>query len=274
MKKEGTDIRIVYNDVPLFLLLLPFINALNYYLTYTNISFNWHTALTFTIDTLQGYAAWWTIRSIIIHLDRKLPHQPKPVKRILIQLLVTSMAGLAVIIITTEIINAIAKDTPVPSDFYKYDIFIFLIWFFVINGIYIGLHYYKLWHESETQRNHEKRLRKEGFIIKQGKQHLNIPFSEIASVYLAGEYAMLLTVGSKKHLLDQSLDNVEKQLPVEHFFRLNRQHILHRKMITGFERAENGKLNILVVNTHHPSVPLQVSRTKASAFKAWFNAQN
>ena len=61
----GDTAAVNYRDVPLFLVLIPCINALNYYLTYSHIAFNWHTVLTFTIDTLQGYAAWLAIRAII-----------------------------------------------------------------------------------------------------------------------------------------------------------------------------------------------------------------
>jgi hypothetical protein len=134
-------------------------------------------------------------------LDKKLSYQPNSVKRILAQLLLTSLAGLATIIITTEILNAIVTDKPVPSGFYSFDIFIFLNWFFVISGIYVGWDYYALWRESEKLRNEEKRIRQDGFIVKQGKQNLNITVAEIAAVCVEGNYSVLLTFDLKKHLL-------------------------------------------------------------------------
>ena len=287
MNKERNTV-VHYNDISLFLVLIPFINALNYYLTYSHISFNWHTAITFVIDTLQGFAAWTIIRNIVKQLDKKLPYSSKPLKRILLQIAVTSLAGLGVIIVTTEIINAIAKPTPVPSSFYSFDIFIFLIWFFVINGIYIGLYYYTVWNESERLRQEEvkmrelekniheeeKKIRQEGFMVKQGKQNINIPFSDIAGLYIEGEYAVLVTRQGKKHLLDESLDKVEKSLPSEIFFRLNRQYILHRSIVTGYERSENSKINIFVKATDHFPTTIPVSRTKAPAFKLWFHPDN
>ncbi|HEX4372943.1 MAG TPA: LytTR family DNA-binding domain-containing protein [Puia sp.] len=273
MKGKTNKSNIIYKDIPFFLILIPFINALNYHLTYNKIPFNWHTVLTFTIDTLQGYLAWFSIRSIIIFLDKKLSYKPNPIKRILLQLLLTSIAGLATIIITTEILNAIASDKPVPSGFFSFDIFIFLIWFFVINGIYVGWHYYALWNESEKLRTEEKKIRQDGFIVKQGRQSFNITVAEIAAIYVEGNYSMLLTFDLKKHLLDQSLDKVEKQLPEEFFFRVNRQYILQRKIITGFESADNGKINVLTANDHFPEA-IQISRIKAAAFKSWFKLEN
>ncbi|CAN5350301.1 hypothetical protein BH09BAC4_BH09BAC4_52310 [soil metagenome] len=44
-------------DVPLFLVLIPLINAYNYYLTYTHIRLGWFLVVTYLIDTLTGYVA-------------------------------------------------------------------------------------------------------------------------------------------------------------------------------------------------------------------------
>jgi hypothetical protein len=265
-----------YHDTRFFLVFIPLVNALNYYLTYTDIKFNAHTGLTFAIDTLQGFGAWWIMRIIILYLDKRLPYQPDPLKRITVQIIATSLAGLGFIIFTTEILNSALRDKPVPKSFYLFDIFIFLIWFFVINGIYIGLHYFNLWQNAEKLRilertnNQQKKTRQEGLLVRQGKQNLIIPVAELAAVYVEGEYAMLLTTSFKKHLHDLSLEKIEKQLPEELFFRINRQVILHRQFIAGFERSENGKLSVLVSNAEILPSPVLVSRTKAAAFKNWF----
>ncbi len=272
MNRERNKIINHYHDVLLFIILIPIINALNYYLTYSSIVFNTHTLLTFSIDTIQGYAAWWIIRSSILQLDRKLPYSPNPIKRIVIQLVLTTISALAVIIITTELINWIAKDTPVPSNFYRFDIFIFVIWFLVVNGIYIGLHYYMVWNESEKLRDEEKRIKVEGFPVKKGKQSLNILFPDIAGIYVNGDYAVLITMDSNKYLLDHSLDKAEKSLPPELFFRLNRKYILNRRMITGYERSENAKIKILLAPSGNFPELVQMSRLKAPAFKTWYQA--
>lgn len=274
MPAPGNTRPIPYPDVIFFLLFIPCISALNYYLTYTHIRLSWHTALTYTLDTVEGYAAWWALRSIIIWLDRKLPYEGQPLRRIVIQFILTTIAGQAVIILSTELTNWIAKDTPVVISFYTFDVFIFLIWFFVLNAIYVGWYYYYRLHQSEQLRAAEKKMRQEGITVKQGKQHLQVAFADIAGVYVEGEYAVLVTTQRKKYLLDQSLDKVEKLLPPELFFRLNRQYILHRHMITGFERAENSKINVLVLPSDHlpPSIP--VSRTKAPVFKAWLQPED
>ncbi|RYY18474.1 MAG: hypothetical protein EOO04_23925, partial [Chitinophagaceae bacterium] len=163
-----------YHEIRFFLVFIPLVNALNYYLTYSDIRFNSYTAITFVIDTLQGFAAWGAMRMIILQLDKRFPFQPNPIKRIIIQVILTSLAGLVVIIVSTEILNAIVRDKPVPGSFYLFDIFIFLIWFFVINGIYVGLHYYSLWKTAEKSRhedrisNEQKKIRQEGLLVRHG----------------------------------------------------------------------------------------------------------
>src|SRR6188508_1692760 len=110
-----------YNDVRFFLIAIAFISAFNYYLTYSNIKFNWFLVFTYTVDTIQGWLAWWAVRSIILYLDKKLPYGNRPLKRILVQLLLTTMAGLLVIIALTEMVSWIARGRGVPLSFYLFD---------------------------------------------------------------------------------------------------------------------------------------------------------
>jgi DNA-binding LytR/AlgR family response regulator len=265
--------KIEYQDIIFFLILIPFINALNYYLTYSNIHFNSHTLITFVIDTLEGYAAWWGLRSVVIYLDKKMPYASDPLKRILVQLVFTSAIGILIIIILTEVVNSIAKNSPVPSGFFEYDIFIFLIWFFVLNGIYVGLHYYHSMKETERLRLEEKKIRSEGFTVKDGRQNFIISFDAIIGFFVDGDYTVLVTIETKKYLLDRSLDKIGQLLPTELFFRLNRQYTVHRNAVKGFVKAENGKLNVQLSASSYFPEHIQVSRTKAPEFKNWFQPE-
>jgi len=80
MASQIFEKQVRYNDVLFFLVLIPFINGLNYYLTYSNIQFTSHTLITFLIDTFEGYLAWWSLRSVIIYLDKKMPYEKKTFK--------------------------------------------------------------------------------------------------------------------------------------------------------------------------------------------------
>ncbi len=76
--------RTYYPDVPLFLALIPLIAAINYYLTYTTVRLNGFLLLTYSIDTVQGSAAWFAVRGIVIWLDRRFPYEGHLVRRILL----------------------------------------------------------------------------------------------------------------------------------------------------------------------------------------------
>ncbi len=260
-------------DVALFLILIPFISAFNYYLTYTNITFGWFLLLTFTIDTVQGYLAWWAVRTFIIRLDKQWPLREKPLKRIGIQLTCTSIIGLVIISLLTELVSWIAKGKSAPLSFYTIDLFIIGVWFIVMNGVYIGLRYYNEWQRSEAIREEENRIKTDGILVKQGKQEMRVAFNDIAGFFVEDEYVAVCLIGGNKYLLDQSLDKTEKTVPTTFFFRINRQYIVHRQMVTGFKRSENGKL-LVQLRAHNNFPPeIQVSRIKAPAFKSWFRPE-
>ncbi len=267
-------------DIKFFLLVIPFINLVNYYLTYDNIQFNWFTVLTFSLDTFEGYAAWLLTRYIILQFEKKLPYENGVIKRIVIQTLTTLTSGVALIILLTLFVNAIATNKPVPVSFYKYDIFIISIWFFVVNGIYVSFHFYSEWKKNKTEKERnivtKEKLHKiftDGFTVKNGKTEMILPYNDIAGFYIAGDYVTCSTISGKKFLLDQSIDKIEADLPALLFFRLNRQFLLHRRLITGFQKMENGKLDVLIMPSKNIISPLSVSRIKAASFKEWYQQE-
>jgi len=229
--------------------------------------------ITFSIDTVQGYVAWWVVRSFIHFLDKIWPIEKGGVYRIIVQLISTLFIGLFIISLLTELVSWIAKGKPAPLNFYLVDLFIIGIWFFVLNGIYIGMHFYNLWQKTEAERKNEKRAIAEGLLVKSGKQEIKLNFDEIAGFSVEGDYVVVSDLNGKKYYLDQSLDRVEKTLPASQFFRLNRQYILHRQIITGFKREENGKIIVSSNRAESFAPEIIVSRIKAPAFKAWFRPE-
>src|ERR1700760_1259862 len=93
-----------YRDIRLFIWLIPAINVINYYLTYKQVHPLWRLFVTFSIDTALGYLAWLLVRGVINWLDKKMPLEDNPSRRIAIQLLLTIVAGLGVIVLVTVII--------------------------------------------------------------------------------------------------------------------------------------------------------------------------
>ncbi len=257
-------------DILLFLILIPFISAVNYYLTYSNIQLSWFLVLTFAIDTAQGYIAWLACRSFILFLDTRWTYEIAGLARLIVQLPATLIIGLGIISLLTELVSWLAKSKGAPLSFYTVDLFIIGIWFFVVNGIYVGLYYFNLWKQTDKQREKDNRIKAEGLLVKNGKQEVKLSFDEVAGFFLDGEYVVAIHMSGKKYFVDQSLDKIEKTIPSLYFFRLNRQFILHRQIITGFRKEENGKIVVLSNKSNSFPSEITVSRIKAPAFKEWF----
>ncbi|MBQ4819875.1 LytTR family DNA-binding domain-containing protein [Aquimarina sp. MMG016] len=260
-----------YPDIPLFLILIPFISAFNYYLTYNNIKFNGFLVLTYTLDTLQGYAGWLGVRKTILYLDKSMPYHKGILKRIVIQFLLTTLVGLFIISALTEMVSLIARGKMVPSSFYTHDLFIISIWFFVLNAIYIMIYYYKKWQQVEIEIALEKQAKIEGFLIRVGKKNLKFSYDELIGFYVDSDYVIACHTKGNIYYLDTSLDKIEEKLPTDLYFRLNRKYLLHRNLMSGFKRIENGKL-LVSLSLSNASLPneIPVSRAKAPLFKSWF----
>ncbi|WP_051040976.1 LytR/AlgR family response regulator transcription factor [Fibrisoma limi] len=265
-----------FHDRRLFLILIPCINVVTYYLTYTHFPPGWLLPLTFVIDTVEGYAAWWVFRAIIRYLDGPFPYERSLGKRVGLQCTLTVGVGIGIIIALTELVNAIATDKPVPRRFYTHDIFIISIWILVVNGIYIGAYfYYKLQQIEESQPDAPPlsvaSQPQPGLVVRSGRQSLLVLYEQMAGFCVEDAYTILITDQAKRYVLDQSLDKLEEALPAQSFFRLNRQYLLHRQSISGFARLENGKLSVRLNTGSALADQVAVSRTKAVAFKKWFS---
>lgn len=261
-----------YNDVLLFIILIPLINTINYHLTYSTIRWDWYTYTTYLIDTVQGYIAWWLIRKIILWLDNLLPYQAGFSKRIFLQILCTNLIAQGFIILATEAINTAFSDQPLPSNFYTYNLFIFFIWILVINGIYVGMYFHNQWQETQQLREHDLEVRAKGIDVQLGKKIRNLRFEEIASLYSEEGSTYLLSRDGNRFLLDRSLSGLQKELPEEAFFRLNRAFIAHRDSLEGYRKGAHGKLLVQLreIAGHPGDVP--VSRITAPDFKKWFHS--
>ena len=254
-------------DIKLFMVLIPIINLVNYFITYDNVILNTYFFPTLLVDTLQGYLTWLIIRYIIIRMEKKSPLLNFTFQRLFLQLFYTCLSGLIFIILATEILNTIAKDKPVPLNFYQLDIWIYAIWILVVNGIYIGMYYYLIWKSSEK----DNQLKTDGISVKIGSKNTKIAMNDINGFYVEDGLSYLIDSKFKTYIINSSLDNLEKIIPPSLFFRVNRKFILHRNSITSFKRIENNKLVIFTLN-ENSLLPneINISRLKAPAFKKWF----
>ena len=127
-----------FNDVKLFLILIPVIAAINYHLTYNNIHLNGFLVFSFLVDTQQGYVGWLCMRAFILYLDRVYPYERNTSNRIILQTISATIIGDVVIIIQTMIMNYLFTNHSIPVSFFSVDMVIISIWFLVLNGFQIS----------------------------------------------------------------------------------------------------------------------------------------
>ncbi|WP_462318073.1 LytR/AlgR family response regulator transcription factor [Marinilabilia sp.] len=96
-----------------------------------------------------------------------------------------------------------------------------------------------------------------------------IDVNDIAWLVSSNKITSAVTFDGHDHVVDFTLDKLEKELDPKYFFRANRQYILNIEAIRKVENWFNGKL---VVKTH-PGVKekIVVSRERAKSFKDWIN---
>jgi DNA-binding LytR/AlgR family response regulator len=105
------------------------------------------------------------------------------------------------------------------------------------------------------------------FLVKSREQLIPIFAEQIAYFQASNELVLLVKKDGKKYLVDYTLEQLEKMLNPEDFFRLNRQFIAHLSAIQEIHTYFNGKLK-LELNPRATDEVL-VSRDKAHVFKSW-----
>jgi DNA-binding LytR/AlgR family response regulator len=110
---------------------------------------------------------------------------------------------------------------------------------------------------------------KSRFLVKVGDKFYSVPIENIAYFYTEEKAVYLYTFEKIRYPLDQSLDEIEKSLDPEQFFRLNRQFIAQVNAIFKLHSYFNGKLKVNL--KPEPDHEIIVSRDKASLLKDWLD---
>ena len=129
--------------------------------------------------------------------------------------------------------------------------------------------------EPVSQENHVKEIVSppvdNRLTIKVGNKTYFIGFDEILVLCSSNKITHIVSSSGKKYIHDESLDRLSGILPIQKFFRVNRQFILNRDVISGIRSAANGKIEA----TLHPESGINksiiISRLKAHAFRKWMD---
>lgn len=110
---------------------------------------------------------------------------------------------------------------------------------------------------------------KNRFLIKSGDKFFPVETSQVAYFVFEDKLTFLYTIQQKRYMLDHTLDELEKLVDPNLFFRLNRQYITSFSSIKTVHNYFNGKLKVYV----QPEIPsgIIVSKERAPYFKQWLN---
>ncbi|MFY9243657.1 MAG: LytTR family DNA-binding domain-containing protein [Polaribacter sp.] len=110
---------------------------------------------------------------------------------------------------------------------------------------------------------------KQQLISSIGKKKKLIPIDQIAFICTQDACVYACSFNDQSFLLDDYLNNIEKQLDEALFFRLNRQIIIAKKAITHFQSESNQKIKVFFCKVNGFEDSAIVSRYKSPQFKAW-----
>lgn len=134
---------------------------------------------------------------------------------------------------------------------------------FLFNIYY--LFYYHILRKQEITT--PSRSNKEILLIQQGVKTIPLQLQEIRYIYHQDKINYLVTSQESKHYLNETLEELERNLPRRDFFRVNRKMIIHYRACIHFQSNGHGKLLLQLSPAFQEEVI--VSQSKAGKFKEW-----
>jgi len=107
------------------------------------------------------------------------------------------------------------------------------------------------------------------FFVNIGNHFHSIPVDTIDCFYIMERGIFLKTNEGKNYSLDYSLDQLQKLVDPEKFFRINRNYLIQIHAIQDIYNYSSSRLGIKINNIDH--LDLIVSREKVSEFKKWLD---
>lgn len=109
---------------------------------------------------------------------------------------------------------------------------------------------------------------KSRFFLKIGSRFRSIQVAEIACFFVEERNTFIKTVTGKNYDLDFSLEQVQKLLNPNKFFRVNRNYLININSIREIISYSSNRLKILLHNSEEGII---VSRDKVADFKHWMD---
>jgi DNA-binding LytR/AlgR family response regulator len=113
-------------------------------------------------------------------------------------------------------------------------------------------------------------VQKERFLIKTGAHMVIVPTAEIQYFYTEDGYSFIVTAQSKKYIVDQTLDQLQREVNPKEFFRINRSMLVRVSAIQKVEQYFNSRYALELSPAYTETVV--VAREKVKDFKEWLES--
>lgn len=108
------------------------------------------------------------------------------------------------------------------------------------------------------------------FLVRTGMKYRSVPISEISHFHICQRSVFLKDVSGKDLGIDYSLDQLQKILDPDKFFRINRDCIINLDSISQIVSYSSSRLQLTLKNEREDDI-FVVSRDKAGDFKKWID---
>lgn len=264
----------VYQDKWLLIIGIPLLT-----LFVQHIGLSWRTTQEWIQDeaylpvlfyNLIGIAIIFLLNKVLIlWLDKVFPYRPRFKKRVVLQLLLslgltTAIGELHSYIYVSQLNGGISWDSR-----YSTDLPFAIVLTVLFNLIYIGLYlHYESKQQEEVSAAPAQSVRLE---VSAGSKNLLLESAEIALIFSQNKITQVLCLGGKRYYMNRSLKQVYQLLDTATFFQANRQVIIHRQLIKGYQKLPNRKLELLLHAPDIFSTPIYISKEKTPHFLQWLS---
>ncbi len=154
------------------------------------------------------------------------------------------------------------------TTFYEFDIPLAIV-ILTIGSVYFYQKNYLKSITTETSKKNTLPQFKKHLEVFKGAKNIFINHMDIGIVHLSDKIVWITTLDHETFQTSATLSELSDQLSSSHFFRLNRQVIVSRKIVKGYNKLNYQKLEALI-DDHLPSnLNLIVSKYNSPNFKKW-----
>lgn len=111
---------------------------------------------------------------------------------------------------------------------------------------------------------------KKQFVVKVGEHLKVVPVEQVSYFFSLEKATFVQTRENRRFVLDQTLEQLEKLLDPQQFFRLNRAYLVHHEAIQDIIHYTNSRLKT-VLQPAAPEGDVLVSRERVNAFRQWLD---